>query len=144
MSKFLDNIGLTYFYQKLKDIFAPKSQQLHVIANKTLNTATGSMDLSSVNLNNIVTSGFYNAVNCTNSKYTAATLVVVGYTGISSCTQIESDMTTNALAVRTLNNGTWSSWQEIGITTIGVYHDGNQTVTLTNLEQLTDADTTSY
>ena len=145
MSKFLDLTGLTYFYQKLKDKFALKSQQLPTIANKTLNTTTGSMNLTSVDLNTVVTSGFYFATNCTNSKYTAATLVVIGYSGTTSCTQIESNITTNELAMRTLYNGTWSDWEVISTTILGAtYSPSTKTVTLSGIEDLGDADTTSY
>ena len=69
--------------------------------------------LSSVNLNTITGTGFYTVNNCTNSKYTQATLMVVNYSS-TYCSQTEIDLSTGKSAVRILNNGTWGAWKEIG------------------------------
>lgn len=113
MAKYLDQTGLAYFYGKLSSEFAQKSQQLPVIANIPVNETTGSMELWSQNLNNVTTTGFYNAMTCTNAKYPYSTLIVIGYYLSGYCTQIQTDVTTGKLATRSQINGTWSNWIEI-------------------------------
>lgn len=113
MSKFVDQNGLNYFFQKIKTIFALRSQQLPVIADLTVNETTGSMELWSKDLNKIVTSGFYNAMTCTNAKYQYSTLIVIGYYLSGYCTQIQCDVTTGAIATRSQINGRWSTWKVI-------------------------------
>ena len=113
MSNYLDATGLSYFYQKLKAKFALRSQSLPVIADIARNETTGAMELWSKNLNNIVTTGMYNAITCTNAKFQYSTLIVIGYYLTGYCTQIQQDVTTGRLATRSQINGTWSNWVEI-------------------------------
>lgn len=113
MSNYLDQTGLSYFYQKLKGKFALRSQSLPVIADISRNETTGAMELWSKNLNNIVTTGMYNAITCTNAKFQYSTLIVIGYYLTGYCTQIQQDVTTGRLATRSQINGTWSAWVEI-------------------------------
>lgn len=144
MAKFLDQTGLAYFYGKLADKFALESEQLPAIANRTINTATGSMDLYSVNLNNVTTSGFYNAMTCTNAKYQYSTLLVIGYYLTGYCTQIQCDVTTGEIATRSQINGSWSTWKEISQSKMTVSHDGDGTVTIAGLDTMLDASQNSY
>lgn len=145
MSNYLDKTGLTYFYNKLKSKFALRSQSLPVIANISRNETTGSMELWTQDLNNIVTTGMYNAITCKNAKYLYSTLIVIGYYLTGYCTQIQQDVTTGNLATRTQINGTWSNWVEIDTSAfytktevdnliaskaVTATHDGNGTVTL--------------
>lgn len=113
MSNYLDATGLSYFYQKLKAKFALRSQSLPVIADIARNETTGAMELWSKNLNNIVTTGMYNAITCTNAKFQYSTLIVIGYYLTGYCTQIQQDVTTGRLATRSQINGSWSAWVEI-------------------------------
>lgn len=113
MSNYLDATGLSYFYQKLKAKFALRSQSLPVIADIARNETTGAMELWSKNLNNIVTTGMYNAITCTNAKFQYSTLIVIGYYLTGYCTQIQQDVTTGRLATRSQINGSWSNWVEI-------------------------------
>lgn len=135
MANYLDINGLTYFFQKLKTVFASRSQQLPVIANLTVNENTGSMELWSKNLNNITTSGFYNAMTCTNAKYQYSTLIVIGYYLSGYCTQIQCDVTTGEIATRSQINGSWSSWKVINQTRQTTTYDASTgTVTITNTD----------
>lgn len=111
---YLDNTGLAYFWSKLKARFTSIENQLpSTIAGVSVNTSTGSMELWSQNLNNVTKTGFYNAMTCTNAKYTYSTLIVIGYYLSGYCTQIQTDVTTGAIATRSQINGTWSAWKEI-------------------------------
>ena len=92
-----------------------RAQLMSTIAGYSVNTTTGSMELWSQNLNNVTKTGFYNAMTCTNAKYPYSTLIVIGYYLSGYCTQIQSDVTTGAIATRTQINGTWSAWKEIAI-----------------------------
>ena len=67
--------------------------------------------LSSINLNTITGTGFYEVNNCSNSKYTNATLVCTKKG--NGCTQIETDYSTGMIATRTYNGTTWSDWLEL-------------------------------
>lgn len=90
-----------------------ESQLPSTIAGYSVNTSTGSMELWSQDLNNITKTGFYNAMTCTNAKYPYSTLIVIGYYLSGYCTQIQTDVTTGAIATRSQINGTWSAWQVI-------------------------------
>lgn len=118
--KYLDLTGLTYFWGKIKArLTAIENQLPSTISGVATNTNTGSMELWSQNLNNIVTTGVYNAMTCTNSKYTYAVLIVYGYYLSGYCIQIEYDVTTAGKhAVRHMINGSWTAWQEVGHMTI--------------------------
>ena len=159
MSKYLDDTGLSYFYSKLKAKFALRSQSLPVIADISRNETTGAMELWSKNLNNIVTTGMYNAITCTNAKFQYSTLIVIGYYLTGYCTQIQQDVTTGRLATRSQINGTWSTWVEIDTSAfytkaevdaaiaamaVTASHDGNGTVTISGISSLPDASTQSY
>lgn len=113
MAKYLDQSGLEYFFQRLKAVFALRSQQLSTIADLNVNESTGSMELWSKDLNTIVTSGFYNAMTCRNAKYSYSTLIVIGYYLSGYCTQIQCDVTTGAIATRSQINGSWTPWKII-------------------------------
>ncbi|WP_298535684.1 pyocin knob domain-containing protein [uncultured Methanobrevibacter sp.] len=159
MSNYLDQTGLSYFYSKLKAKFALRSQSLPVIANISRNETTGAMELWSKNLNNIVTTGMYNAITCTNAKFQYSTLIVIGYYLSGYCTQIQQDVTTGRLATRSQINGSWSAWVEIDTSSfytktevdnliaanaVTASHDGNGTVTISGISTLPDASTQSY
>lgn len=85
---------------------------LSAIAGITPN-ANGSMELYSKNLNNITTSGFYNAMTCTNAAFDYMTLIVVGYYLDGYCTQIATDVTTGNMKKRSQINGTWTEWSDM-------------------------------
>lgn len=120
MTEFLNKSGLLYFFTKLKSVFASKTElkaiqnQLYTsISGVPINTTTGAMELWSEDLNNITATGFYNAMTCRNAKYLYSTLIVIGYYLSGYCTQIQSDVTTGAIATRTQINGSWSTWKVI-------------------------------
>ena len=71
------------------------------------------MELYSKNLNNIVTSGFYNAMQCTNAPFDYMTLIVCGYYLDGYCLQIAMDVTTGAVRYRAEINNVWSSWDDL-------------------------------
>lgn len=73
--------------------------------------AKGSMELYSEDLNDIVTSGFYNAMTCTNAPFTYCALIVCGYYLSGYCFQLAADITTGDVKTRIQNNGTWSAWK---------------------------------
>ena len=85
---------------------------LSAIAGITPNDK-GSMELYSKNLNNITTSGFYNAMTCQNAPFDYMTLIVVGYYLDGYCTQIATDVTSGAFKKRSQINGTWSAWSDL-------------------------------
>ncbi len=72
----------------------------------------GSMELYSKNLNNIVTSGFYNAMTCTNCPFTYAALIVCGYYLAGYCFQMAVDIQTGEIQTRVQTGGTWGAWSE--------------------------------
>ena len=72
----------------------------------------GSMELYSKNLNNIVTSGFYNAMTCTNCPFTYAALIVCGYYLTGYCFQMAVDIQTGEVKTRVQTAGTWGAWSE--------------------------------
>lgn len=85
---------------------------LSAIAGITPN-ANGSMELYSKNLNDITTSGFYNAMTCTNAAFQYMTLIVVGYYLDGYCTQIATDVTTGNMKKRSQINGSWTEWSDM-------------------------------
>ena len=85
---------------------------LSAIAGITPN-ANGSMELYSKDLNNIVTSGFYNAMTCSNAPFDYMTLIVIGYYLTGYCTQIATDVTTGNFKKRSQINGTWTAWSDL-------------------------------
>lgn len=114
MSKYLDESGLGYFWEKLKSRFTRIENQLPgMISGQYVNPTTAAIELWSKNLNEITVSGLYNAITCQNAKYPYSTLIVIGYYLDGYCTQIQSDVTTGAIATRTQINGTWSPWKVI-------------------------------
>lgn len=111
---YLDQSGLSYFWQKLKARFTGIENQLpSTITGIDVNPSTGSMELWSRDLNTITKTGFYNAMTCQNAKYPYSTLIVVGYYLGGYCTQIQSDVTTGDIATRTQINGSWTAWKVI-------------------------------
>lgn len=106
--------GLAYFWSKIKARFAAIQNQLpSTISGYDVNTTTGAMELWSQDLNKVTTSGLYNAMTCSHAKYQYSTLIVIGYYLSGYCTQIQSDVTTGAIATRTQIDGSWSSWKVI-------------------------------
>ena len=156
---YLNTSALDYLCRSLNVIFAKESTQLPTIAGRSINEETGSVDLYNVNLNTVLTSGFYNAMLCSNAKYEYSALLVIGYYLTGYCFQLQADITSNKLAVRTQINGTWSSWVEIDTSAyytktetdaaiaamaVTASHDGNGTVTISGISSLNDAATESY
>ena len=74
--------------------------------------AKGSMELYSEDLNDIVTSGFYNAMTCTNAPFNYCALIVCGYYLSGYCFQLAADITTGEIKTRVQTNGTWGAWSE--------------------------------
>jgi len=85
---------------------------LPAIAGITPN-AKGSMELYSKDLNTITTSGFYNAMTCTNAAFSYMTLIVIGYYLAGYCTQIATDVTTGNMKKRSQINSTWTAWSDL-------------------------------
>lgn len=111
-------------------VAAIEAQLYSTIADVPTNTDTGSMDLNSADLNTITTSGFYNAITCTNAPANYCTLVVIGYYLAGYCAQIAVDVTTGKLHTRTQTNGTWGAWETkpsttdlAAVATSGAYSD---------------------
>lgn len=115
--------------------------QIKDTGNNTHQIKPYTTTLSSVNLNTITGTGFYKVSNCTNSKYTTATLVVSE--SASGCSQMETDISTGAVAVRTYNGSSWTAWQELSNALIATY-DSNGHVTIQQITAVEDADGTSY
>lgn len=112
--KYLNQAGLSYFWSKIKArLTGIESQLPSTITGVDVNTTTGAMELWSQDLNQVTKTGFYNAMTCKNAKYLYSTLIVIGYYLDGYCTQIQSDVTTGAIATRTQINGTWSVWKVI-------------------------------
>ena len=81
------------------------------IAGEPINSSCGSMVLIGKDLDNYKTSGFYNALQCQNTKYEYATMFVIGYVTPGYCTQIQYDASSAShCAVRSLVNNTWTDW----------------------------------
>ena len=72
----------------------------------------GSMELYSVDLNTIVTSGFYNAMTCTNAPFTYCALIVCGYYMDGYCFQLAADINSGEIKTRVQTGGTWGAWSE--------------------------------
>ena len=72
----------------------------------------GSMELYSVDLNTVVTSGFYNAMTCQNAPFTYMALIVCGYYMDGYCFQIAADINTGEVKTRVQTGGTWGAWSE--------------------------------
>ena len=72
----------------------------------------GSMELYSVDLNTIVTSGFYNAMTCTNAPFTYCALIVCGYYMDGYCFQLAADINSGEVKTRVQTGGTWGAWSE--------------------------------
>ena len=87
--------------------------QLYTTIAGIENNDKGAMELYSQNLNNIVTSGFYNAMTCTNAPFNYCMLIVCGYYLAGYCSQIAIDATTGAVRFRNQINGTWGSWDDL-------------------------------
>lgn len=111
---YVNRAGLAYFWQKVKaKITAIQNQLPSTISGYDVNTTTGAMELWSQDLNKVTVTGLYNAMTCKNAKYQYSTLIVIGYYLSGYCTQIQSDVTSGAIATRTQINGSWSSWKVI-------------------------------
>lgn len=72
----------------------------------------GSMELNSVDLNTIITSGFYNAVNCINAPFENMALIVCGYYLAGYCFQLAANIQTGEVKTRVETNSTWGAWSE--------------------------------
>lgn len=95
-----------------KAIYSQIYAQLYSTIAGMQNNAKGSMELYSKDLNTITTSGFYNAMTCTNAPYDYMTLIVTGYYLSGYCTQIACDVTTGNYKFRTQTGGTWGAWTD--------------------------------
>lgn len=96
-----------------KVIYEQIYQKLYsTLAGRTQN-AKGSMELYSVDLDTIVTSGFYNAMTCTHAPASYCALIVCGYYMSGYCFQQAVDINTGIVYTRTQTGGTWSSWEAI-------------------------------
>lgn len=74
--------------------------------------AKGSMALdSTVDLDNILVSGFYAVNSSTHSPFTTAALIVCGIDA-NNCFQQIADIATGAVKTRVCTAGTWGSWSE--------------------------------
>lgn len=114
--KYLSLEGLKYFWNSIKvRIKAIENQLPSNISGAPLNTTTGSMELWSQDLNTVIATGFYNAMTCRNAKYQYSTLIVIRYYLAGYCTQIQTDVTTGAVAVRQQINYSWTAWKVINM-----------------------------
>lgn len=111
--KYLNLDGLAYFWKSIKVRFKAIENQLPSASGYEYNTTTGALELWSQDLNNVVKTGFYNAMTCKNAKYSYSTLIVIGYYLAGYCTQIQIDVTTGNVAIRQQINYSWSSWKVI-------------------------------
>lgn len=114
--KYLSLDGLLYFWKSIKVLLKRIENQLpSTISGVSVNTTTGAMELWSQDLNKVVATGFYNAITCKNAKYQYSTLIVIGYYLSGYCTQIQTDVTTGAVAVRQQINYNWSAWKAVSM-----------------------------
>lgn len=114
--KYLSAEGLLYFWKSIKVRFKAIENQLpSTISGAPLNTTTGSMELWSQDLNTVVATGFYNAMTCKHAKYNYSTLIVIGYYLSGYCTQIQTDVTSGAVAVRQQINYNWTAWKVVNM-----------------------------
>lgn len=112
--KYLSLEGLLYFWKSIKVRFKKIEDQLpSTISGVSVNTTTGAMELWSQDLNTVVATGLYNAITCRNAKYQYSTLIVIGYYLSGYCTQIQTDVTSGAVAVRQQINYNWTAWKEV-------------------------------
>ena len=112
--KYLDKSGLEHYNSKIQTQISNVNKKLYsTIAGRNINETTGSIELWSENLNSITTSGFYNAMTCTNAAYPYATLVVIGYYLAGYCTQIITDVTSGNMKKRSQINGSWTAWTDL-------------------------------
>ncbi len=95
-----------------KAIYSQIYEQLYTTLAGLSNNAKGSMELYSKDLNTITTSGFYNAMTCSNAPFDYMTLIVTGYYLSGYCTQIACDVTTGNYKFRTQTGGTWGAWTD--------------------------------
>lgn len=112
--KYLSLNGLKYFWSKLKARLRNIEVQLPTsITGYDININSGAVELWSQNLNTVTKTGLYNAITCKNAKYQYSTLLVIGYYLDGYCTQIQTDVTSGAIATRTQINGSWTTWRVI-------------------------------
>lgn len=101
-------------YENLETLFdneaAIKNQLPATISGIAMNTDCCSMMTYATDLNDIVTSGFYNAVQCQNAPFDYMMLIVCGYYAGGFCLQIASDVNTGAMKRRNLIANTWTNW----------------------------------
>ena len=109
--KYLSLEGLLYFWKSIKVRFRAIENQLpSTISGVDVNTTTGAMELWSQDLNQVTITGLYNAITCRNAKYSYSTLLVIGYYLPGYATQVQTDVTSGKIAVRTQINYSWTSW----------------------------------
>lgn len=92
-------------------IDAVNAKLYSTIAGRAQNNK-GSMELYSVDLNTVTTTGFYNAMTCTNAPYTYMILIVCGYYLDGYCFQLAADINTGAMKSRVEYGGTWGEWSD--------------------------------
>lgn len=114
--KYLSLDGLSYLWKSIKVRFKRIEDQLpSTISGAPLNTTTGAMELWSQDLNQVTATGFYNAMTCKHAKYNYSTLIVIGYYLAGYCTQIQTDVTSGATAIRQQVNYKWTAWKVISV-----------------------------
>ena len=114
--KYLSLDGLSYLWKSIKVRFKAIEDQLpSTISGAPLNTTTGAMELWSQDLNQVTATGFYNAMTCKHAKYNYSTLIVIGYYLAGYCTQIQTDVTSGATAIRQQINYSWTAWKVINV-----------------------------
>ena len=82
------------------------------IAGVAINTK-GAMELTSKDLNNYQTSGFYIATNCSHAPGTNCYLMVMGHKITGYASQFAVDATSGEIYTRCLISGSWQPWKEI-------------------------------
>lgn len=95
------------------DVAAIQNQLPATISGITMDTTCGAMMTHATDLNDLVTSGFYNAVQCTNAPWDYMMLIVCGYYAEGYCLQIASDVQTGAMKRRNMIGGTWGTWSDM-------------------------------
>lgn len=90
-----------------------RSQMPSTISGLDMNTTCGSMSAYAIDLNTVTSSGFYNAMECTNAPYSYMMLIVCGYYVSGYCLQLACDVSTGAMKRRNCINGTWTDWEAI-------------------------------
>ncbi len=121
---YLDNAGLQYLWNRLKEKFAPKSHSHDdryyteaEVDSKLSGKAENIVLASDANLNNVTTPGFYscsggNSITNKPSGIDAIGLIVTHNASGAYHTQILTTSSNSSTYRRTCLNGTWSAWAQ--------------------------------